>query len=301
METEGGKGLNMIESNNQLESSLRDLSKDELIGRIDNLEKNIKIQESFLVNIAHDLKNPINIILSILQYMKYVDNAENGEVKRLEYRGLIRRNSLKMMKLIDNLIDATKLEGNYYGLNKSMVDIISLVEGTVLSINKYAEQKNIELIFDTNMEECIVFVDPEAIDRIVVNLLSNAIKFSPNNGQIMINIFINKTDINISVKDEGPGIDKKDQKAIFSRFKQSSQKKNSEKVGSGIGLDLVSCLTKLHGGKISLKTKLNEGSNFIVSLPKVQEEVSTETSPNNSINSNDKVQRLEIEFSDIYF
>lgn len=287
----------MVEKNNKVESSIDELTREELIEMVGDLKTKIRMQENFLVNVAHDLRNPINVILSILQAIKYVDKKEDPEVKIVEYRSLIRRNSLKMMKLIDNLIDTTRIEGNYYRLNKSMIDIVNLVENTIFSIDKYAEQRNLELVFDTNVEECTVLVDPQAIDRIVVNLLSNAIKFSQNGSKIMVNIFVDKEIIKISVKDNGPGIEEKQQKLIFNRFIQASQKKNCEKSGSGIGLDLVSCLTKLHGGNIVLKSQVNKGSEFIVSIPRIEGEVTKE----NSIDSSSKVQQLEVEFSDIYF
>ena len=151
------------------------LSKEELIETIQSMGDIMKKQEDFLLNISHDLRNPINVILSILQCLKYLDvqSSEERYKKEEEYRGIIKRNVLKMVKLIDNLIDTTKLQGNYYKINKKNMDIVAFVENTVDSIEQYAQQKHIQLVFDTNVEECIIAFDPESMDRIVLNLLSN--------------------------------------------------------------------------------------------------------------------------------
>ncbi|NLK96041.1 MAG: HAMP domain-containing histidine kinase, partial [Clostridiales bacterium] len=236
-----------------------------------------------------------NVILSILQCFKYVERENNEKID--EYNNLIKRNTLKMIKLINNLIDTTKLEGNYYKLNKRRVDIISFIENIATSIEKYAEVKNIQLIFDTNVEECIVTVDTECIDRIVMNLLSNAIKFTKYEGEVLLYVYVDKENIKISVKDNGIGIPEDEQKTIFNRFIQSSLNNKSLGSGSGIGLDLVNYLAKMHGGHIDLISEVNKGSEFIVTIPRCNDECSGE---NIELIKKNKVEMLEIEFSDIY-
>ena len=290
----------MIPMVNLSNESMKELTKDELIETINKLNNKVKLQEDYLLNISHDLRNPINVILSILQCYKYIDiNGvdERNLKKNNEYGKLLKRNTLKMVKLIDNLIDTTKLEGNYYKINKKNIDIVNIVEGIVFSVDKYAKQKKIELIFDTNVEECITAVDPECIDRIIMNLLSNAIKFSDENGHVLVYILVDKENIKISIKDEGRGISEEEQDLVFNRFVQSNQVNNNENKGSGIGLELVKHLTKLHGGDISLKSEFGVGSEFIITLPinKIEEEDYSYEFANKN-----KIDKLEIEFSDIY-
>lgn len=279
---------------------VEELTKEELIKEVYKLNKSLKLQEDFLLNISHDLRNPINVILSILQCLKYVNNNSNDKeasVKQEEYRELIKRNTLKMTKLVDNLIDATKLEGDFYSIKKKNLDIINIVENIVTSIEKYADQKELHLIFDTNVEECITAFDPDCMDRIILNLLSNAIKFSPKGGKISIYLYVDKNNVKISIKDDGPGIEKEEQAAIFNRFVQAKQGKKTEQSGSGIGLDLVNYLVKLHDGHISLNSEVGKGSEFIVTIPnnKIAEEYIDAY-----FIKNNKVQQLEVEFSDIY-
>lgn len=289
----------MIPMDNLNNEDMNELTRDELIDKVKELNNSIKLQEDFLLNISHDLRNPINVILSILQCFKYLDNTEKDQKnakKKKEYRKLIKRNTLKMVKLIDNLIDTTKLEGNYYKINKQNLDIINIIEGIIVSVDKYAKQKRIELIFDTNVEECITALDPECIDRIIMNLLSNAIKFSNEGSNILVCIFVDKENIKISMKDEGQGISPKDQESVFNRFVQANQGKNESK-GSGIGLELVNHLTKLHGGNISLKSEIGVGSEFIITLPINKINIEDESY---ELVKRNKIEQLEVEFSDIY-
>lgn len=276
---------------------LENLNREELILRVKQLENKMELQEKFLVNVSHDLRSPINTILSILQSLKYIDKSKESDEKIKEYRALIKRNSYKMMKLVDNLIDTTKIEEKYYNLDKQAIDIVSLIENTILSIDKYAKQKSIELIFDTNVEESIVLLDPEAIDRVIVNLVSNAIKFSPKESTIMTNLYVDEKNIKIVVRDNGYGISEEDQKVIFNRFMQSQKNKESSNEGSGIGLDLVNNLVKLHKGNIVLNSTIGVGSEFIVTIPRI---VASMNQKSYKSLSYDKVQQLEIEFSDIY-
>lgn len=291
----GEKGL-FLKYEDILKDSISNTSYNKIIELLAELqEKNTK-QEELLLNISHDMRAHLNVILSIMQCIE-CGNVNIEDKKAIEYMKIVKRNSLKMLKLINNLIDTTRLENNYYVLNKKNIDIVSMIEGTISCIDRYAKQKNIQLIFDTNEEECIIAADPEVIDRIVMNLISNAIKFSSEDKNVYIDLYISEKEVEIIVTDEGVGISKEDQKKIFDRFYQISKKKSNENSGSGIGLDLVNYLVKTHDGKIDIVSEEGEGSSFIVKLPiTIVKENNIITDRGNS----DKIQMLEIEFSDIY-
>lgn len=260
---------------------------------VNYLKQENEKKENFTLNITHDMRTHLNVIISALQFIEHNDWNIRDEKR---YMNIIKRNSYKILKLINNLIDTSRLENNYYKLEKRNMDIVSMIEGTVECIERYSLEKNIQLIFDTNKEECIVSADPEAIDRIVMNLLSNAIKFSPMDSEIFVYLNIDSENINISVKDKGKGISKEEQDKIFNRFYQCSNRSAKEYIGSGIGLDLTNYLVKAHGGNISINSRENEGAEFIVTIPRILEEHIEGI--DNSISS--KIQMLEIEFSDIY-
>ena len=282
-----------------IKGELDKLSKEELINKFIKLSEDKKDQEDFILNISHDLRSPLNIILSILQCYKddYKDIGKGNQCK--EHTEIIKRNGYKILKLINNLIDTTKLEKNHYNIKRENLDIINLIEWNISSIDKYAKQKNISLVFDTNVEECIMAMDPEAIDRIIMNLISNAIKFSPQGSSIYINVWKSIKQITISIRDEGMGIPKDEQNTIFNRFVQSSKNKRHENCGSGIGLDLVKYLTKAHNGSIELRSEENCGSEFTIKLP-IEILENNKTTENKCLNTTSKVEVLELEFSDIY-
>ncbi|MBA9017801.1 signal transduction histidine kinase [Clostridium beijerinckii] len=291
---------NQIDRENILNrNDLIKLSKDELVSKLINLSESKKNQEDFILNISHDLRSPLNIILSVLQCYKddYKDIKRYGKCQ--DHMDVIKRNSYKILKLVNNLIDTTKLEKNHYSIKRENLDVINLIEWNISSIDKYAKQKEISLVFDTNVEEYIMAVDPEAIDRIIMNLISNAIKFSPKGSNIYINAWKSINQLTISVRDEGIGIPKEEQNTIFNRFVQSSRNKKSENSGSGIGLDLVRYLTQAHNGSIELKSEENSGCEFIIKLP-IERLQDDENNRDKCLNIRSKVEVLEVEFSDIY-
>lgn len=273
-----------------MEDNNRKLSSDE--SSLMSINELLKNNDQYLLNIIHDLRSHLNVITSAVQFMEH--NYKDD--KNLKYIEIIKRNSFKMLKLINNLIDSNKIKNNYYKLNKKNIDIVPMIENTISCIEKFASERNINLIFDTNEEECIMAIDPEAIDRVIMNLLSNAIKFSNENSNIYINLVVKDKEIELSFKDEGCGISKEEKERIFDRFYQGKNNDNIE--GSGIGLNLCMLFVKAHDGKIFLESEINKGSIFTVILPrKIEDHIETVKEEGNLINKN---QAVEIEFSDTY-
>ena len=279
----------------KLKEELSSLSKESIIERYMDLYENKVAQEDFILNISHDLRSPLSVILGILQCYK----NEYDEPKLKEHMDTIKRNCYKILKLINNIIDSTKLQQKHFKINRQNIDIINLIEWNISAIDKYAKMKNISLVFDTNVEECVISVDISSFDRIIMNLISNAIKFSHENSYVFINTWKEKDFITISVRDEGMGIPENEQKLIFNRFIQSTKNNKNEYSGSGIGLDLVSNLVKAHGGTIELTSKEGIGSEFRIKIPIVKvADDSNEITQSSDFNS--KVDIFEVEFSDIY-
>lgn len=273
-----------------MEDNNRKLSSDE--SSLMSINELLKNNDQYLLNIIHDLRSHLNVITSAAQFMEH-NYKDDKNLKCIE---IIKRNSFKMLKLINNLIDSNKIKNNYYKLNKKNIDIVPMIENTISCIEKFASERNINLIFDTNEEECIMAIDPEAIDRVIMNLLSNAIKFSNENSNIYINLVVKDKEIELSFKDEGCGISKEEKERIFDRFYKGKNNDNIE--GSGIGLNLCMLFVKAHDGKIFLESEINKGSIFTVILPrKIEDHIETVKEEGNLINKN---QEVEIEFSDTY-
>ncbi|MGF7057527.1 sensor histidine kinase [Brassicibacter mesophilus] len=262
-----------------------------------------KLRTSFFANISHELKTPLNVIYSTQQMLAKIlidDKSKYDEYKASKYINLIKQNCYRLVRLIGNLIDITKIDAGYFDVNFGNYDIVKLVEDIALSVAEYAENKNINLIFDTEIEENLIACDPDRIERIILNLLSNAIKFTPKDGCIYVNVHTSIDYVDISVKDTGIGIPKDVQDIIFGRFIQADNKNKDVKEGSGIGLALVKSLVEMHGGYISLISDIGKGSEFIIHLPNHILEVSDTEKTDSDYYRDQKIENINIEFSDIY-
>ncbi|MDV3428974.1 MAG: HAMP domain-containing histidine kinase, partial [Bacillota bacterium] len=261
-------------------------------------EKNKFITE-FFSNISHELKTPLNVIFSSLQMLTIFNENIEEEiiVKRRKYLKVMKQNSLRLIKLINNLLDMTKYDSGFISLNSKNGNIVSLIEDITMSIVSFAENKQIQIIFDTEVEEKKMAFDADKIERIMLNLLSNALKFTDKGGKIYINIFDHEDSIDISVKDTGIGIPKDKQELIFERFGQVDRTLRRNYEGTGIGLSLVQSFVELHKGKIRVNSEIGKGTEFIITLPVYL----TEENDNEKKEiQNNIIERANIELSDIY-
>lgn len=260
-----------------------------------------RIKNEFMANISHELRTPLNVIFGTAQIIElYSQNDTICENKKniARYSKSLKQNCYRMLRLVNNLIDLTKIDSGFLKLNIQNHNIVSVVEDVTLSVAEYIESKNINIQFDTDVEEKYSAFDTDAIERIMLNLLSNAVKFTPEDGSILVNISDKEEYILISVKDSGIGIPDEMLEVIFDRFRQVDKSLARNTEGSGIGLNLVKSLVELQGGEISVKSKCGEGSEFIVKLP-VAEVPYDEVAATQDIPQG-KVERIHIEFSDIY-
>ena len=262
-----------------------------------------RIKTEFFSNISHELRTPINLIFSALQMhdlkLKKCSFPDES-IDKYKYTKIMKQNCYRLLRLINNIIDITKIDSGYFDICEQNVDIISLIENIVISVADYVESKGLSLIFDTDVEEKVIACDLEKMERIILNLLSNAVKFTPNGGTILVNVQDIGENISICIKDTGRGIPKDKLNTIFERFIQVDKSLTRDHEGSGIGLSLVKSLVELQGGTISVKSHINEGTEFIIQIPcKLVDEVEEEFSFCDSIGKN-YIEKINIEFSDIY-
>ena len=267
--------------------------------RLRDKEKLDLMKNNFIANLSHELRNPLNIIISTIQlfdlYLKQNKIVlKDPTIKnKFEY---LKNNSNRLLKLVNNVIDITKIDAGFFNISKDNYDIVSVVENLTLSTVPYAEYKDITLIFDTDIEELYCLFDKDNIERVILNLLSNALKFTPANGNIFVTLTYNSKYLSISVKDTGIGIPREKQKFIFDRFSQLDTDKYSKGKGSGIGLALIKSVVELHNGHIEVNSLPGVGSEFIVILPIYK--VKNLTEQNGS--SSDSIQKTNLEYSDIF-
>jgi len=259
-----------------------------------------KARGEFLVNISHELKTPLNVIFSTAQlfdmYCKSgsLDDKKDSIIKYIES---IKQNSYRLSKLINNIVDLSKIEAGFFKLNLSNNNIVKVVEEIVMSVTTLTDSKGLNVIFDTDIEEKIIACDTDKIERIVLNLISNAIKFSDAGDEIFVDIKDKNKFVEISVKDNGIGIEEKYLDMIFDRFKQVDKSLSRNTEGTGVGLSLVKSIVELHGGSIYAESEFGKGSKFTLVLPsrKVFHENMLYSS---NVRSENEIIRVEL--SDIY-
>ncbi|WP_243113354.1 ligand-binding sensor domain-containing protein [Romboutsia sp. Marseille-P6047] len=222
---------------------------EQLFNQVLELEKN---KNNYFINLSHELRTPLNVLSSINQLIRsFIKNDKFITIEKLSYyMDIMDRNCNRLLGLINNLIDYTKIENNNYIIHKQREDIVYLVEETVLDMKDYIEEKGLELIFDTDVEEKSIICDKFDIERCIINLVGNAVKFTPKGGLIEVLIEDLGDKVKIVVKDNGIGISEENQNIIFDRFNQVVDKNSEQKGGSGLGLTITKQLIALHGGYI---------------------------------------------------
>lgn len=254
-----------IKLNKQLEENKR-LS-EEII-------KKEKFKNSYFVNLSHELRTPINVIMSTVQLINTFSKGKTiTNEKSKGYMNIISKNCNSLLNIINDIIDSSKIETGQYKINKKDIDIVYLVEEAALNMSKFIEDKGLSLVIDPDMEEQIIYCDEIEIERCIVNLLGNAVKFTPEGGKINIYIKEINNSIEITVEDTGIGISKEDQEFIFKKFSQVEGTGATKASSSGIGLALVKHVVELHGGYVRLESELDKGSRFIIGLPNVSEHI----------------------------
>lgn len=260
------------------------------------------ISNEWITALSHEFRTPLNVILSTIQVaLLNTDGNQESEYRQVKskYLHIMRQNCLRLMKMINNLIDINRIESEFFSIDPTNEDIVSIIWQITNSVSEYAGAKNIKISFETNKQECVIACDTFQLERILLNLLSNAIKFTPTGGRIKVELVVMPEKVYVSVSDTGQGIHPKYQKVIFERFRQTDCKSFIEKKGSGMGLYLVKKLLDKMNGKIWINSKEGEGSKFTFFIPNYT--IPQTVKEKKRIGYvNNRVEYLQIEFSDIY-
>ncbi|WP_294401662.1 sensor histidine kinase KdpD [uncultured Clostridium sp.] len=235
----------------------------EMKNEVEKRKHNEYVRTQFLSSISHDLKTPVNVIYSGLQLEQIF--IEKGDVEALrKYNAICRQNCILLMAFANNLIDNSKIMSDYIAANLKKVNLVEVVEEHVMSFVDYAKWNGIELIFDTNTEECMIEIDTEFMRRIILNLISNGVKYTPENGKIFVVIEEKDESVIINVKDTGCGVKKEIKDLIFNRYISSNESVADSKSGTGLGLFVVKRLVELQHGHIYLDDSVTMGTSIII-------------------------------------
>lgn len=219
----------------------------------------------FFTNISHEFRTPLTLITSQLEYLLQSANIQQNVYSRILS---ILKNTDKMKKLINELLDFRKQEQGFVKMRVSQLNIIQFIHEIYLPFKEYAHTRHINLVYLHKEEEILVWIDPNQFEKVLYNLLSNAFKYTPENGTISIIVEKSISTLHVSIIDSGIGIDKSFQEKIFDRFYQVETEQTSPfNLGTGIGLALAKSIIESHKGEISVYSELGKGTEFKISLP----------------------------------
>ena len=240
-----------------------DLKRIELKHRAVHLSELDALKTRFFTNISHEFRTPITLIQGPLKEM--YERASNETDRTLI--GIMLRNAKRLSRLINQLLDLSRLEAGKMTLHAAPVDVVQFLREIVSSYESYAASKGIKFTFYSEMHELILYIDAEKMEKVVHNLLSNALKFTSQAGKVILHLRIEGQQCVINVTDTGIGIAADQLDKVFDRFYQvdSSQTRGYE--GSGLGMALAKELVELHHGTISVESREGIGSTFMVRLP----------------------------------
>ena len=232
------------------------------------------LKNEFLSRISHELRTPLSIIMAYTSTLIEDMTAPSLESStRKEFLEIIQQQSNKLLGLIDDLLDLSKVEISETMLNISEGSINEVIKIAISSVSGFAESKNIKIISDLDENIPIINFDAMRMRQVIVNLLENAIKYSPNGEVVKISSKEAQREVIIAVEDHGPGIKKADIPKIFDKFTQIEGINTREFDGMGIGLKLVKHYVELHGGKIWVESEPGKGSTFYISVPMVSRKI----------------------------
>ncbi len=221
---------------------------------------------TFFTNISHEFKTPLTLINGLTEDLL----ANTGYPAELKNEvNLIKKNSTKLLMLIEQLLDFRRIQKGKMDLRAEPVELVNFFKDIYLTFLPMTEKKHIEFVFKSNFRKYTGWIDPKHVEKVVVNLLSNAVKHTPEKKKIIFEIHINHDSKKLELKiiDQGEGISQENLARIFDRFAFIKSDVYGRYSGSGIGLSLSHDLVKLHKGEITVESEVNKGSTFIVKLP----------------------------------
>lgn len=225
-----------------------------------------RLKSEFIANVSHEFRTPLTSLKEANNLM--LDGiAGRTTEKQQRLLGIIREESDKLIKMIHDLLDLSKLEAGMVRYNFMPSDINIVIEKCVDEMRLLAEGKHIDMNMDIGERLPIILMDSEKIKQVITNLLSNAVKFTPDGGRIIVKGFEEDANIRVEITDTGIGISKEDMGRIFDKFQQADTIINKKIRGTGLGLSIARHIMEAHKGSIWAESELGKGSNFIFLLP----------------------------------
>ncbi|ACY18478.1 sensor histidine kinase [Haliangium ochraceum] len=232
---------------------------------VTDIRKLETVRRDFVANVSHELRTPVSIIRANSETL--IDGAMSDPVYGQRLLAALHRNSERLSRLVDDLLDLSRLEANRYQFERDELSLAEAVRRAVDSVERSAQSKSIELSCEID-DELRVRTDPKALDQILVNYLDNAIKYTPKDGRVRIEVQLDADTVRVDVVDNGPGIAPQHRKRIFERFYRVDPGRSRDMGGTGLGLSIVKHLAESLEGDAGMEPAKPHGSRFWLSLPR---------------------------------
>jgi signal transduction histidine kinase len=236
---------------------------EELEAALERLKEVDRLKSKFFANISHELRTPLTLILAPLEEL----SQATGDFTYRQHLLVIRRNANRLLRLIDDLLDLSRLDAGGLRLNLAEVDIRAIAAAVYEASRPAAIAKGIEFVFSATPSSRRIWGDAHRLEIVLTNLVGNALKFTPDHGTIEIRVMDLERSVLVEVSDTGPGIPPEDLDRVFERFFQVTPGERRSHGGVGIGLSLAKELIELHGGTIELASTVGRGTTFSVTVP----------------------------------
>lgn len=236
-----------------------------LSGARKRMEDNEMLKTAFLANLSHEIRTPMN---GIMGFSTLLSNNNLSFEKRIQYTEIINQSCLRLLDVIDKILDIAKIEANQIKINRNEINLRSLLEDIYSLFCPSAQKNGLELILENNLPDNIIMVntDGNKLKQIINHLISNAIKFTQK-GYVKLTCKFHSGKIEFEVKDTGIGIAPENQQIIFERFRQLDNSSRREFGGCGLGLTISKEYVKLLGGELKIQSQLGKGTSFLFDLP----------------------------------
>lgn len=226
-----------------------------------------KLRKDFIANVSHELRTPISMMQGYSEAI--VDDIAETKEEKNELAQIIHEESLRMGRLVNDLLDLARMEAGHSQLQKELVEIKPYLQRIVKKFQGVATENNIRLMHEFQLTVRYVSLDPDKIEQVFTNLIDNAIRHTDDHGFVLIKVKNSESELYVSIEDNGSGIPEEDLPFVFERFYKAdkSRTRNKEKKGTGLGLAIAKNIVESHGGTISVKSKLQQGTTFSFRIP----------------------------------
>lgn len=226
-----------------------------------------KLREDFIANVSHELRTPISMLQGYSEAI--VDDIAETKEEKNELAKIIHEESLRMGRLVNELLDLARMEAGHIHLNKEPVEINPYVERILKKFKGLAHENEITLTLEKQIDEPVAKFDPDRIEQVFTNLIDNAIRHTSKNGYVSVKVTNSKTDFQVEIQDTGSGIPEEDLPFVFERFYKAdkSRTRDKKKKGTGLGLAIAKNIIDAHHGSINVNSKLNQGTAFHFRIP----------------------------------